>query len=138
LLEVRIQKSQAGIQPYLKAARLSLILIGIGLVMPVLQPARLLAWEHIIFISGYLWLTLSVASRVIAAHGGRPGILGSHARQVLAYGMLIGLAMLTRIAAEFWSAGHWMHLAVASGLALAALLIWGRIFLPLLRVFPGK
>lgn len=138
LLEIRIQKFRGKMPPYLTAARISLIVLGIGLLMPVLRPAHLLAWEHIIFLSGYLRLTLSVASRVMAAHAGRLEILGLHARKVRIYGMLIVLAMVTRIATEIWSDNRWLHLAIAAGLAMAALYIWGRIFLPLLAVFPRR
>jgi hypothetical protein len=137
-LELRILKTQGKLPPYLGAARISMYVMGAGLLMPVFRPAQLLAWEHVIFLSGFLRLTLSVASRVLAAHAGRLEILGLHGRKVRVYGLLIVLAMFTRIATEFRPQGYATFLAIAAVFALAALYVWGRIFLPLLRVFPQR
>ena len=135
---IRIHAAKAKLPPFLNGARISLISVAVGLLMPVLLPRYLLAWEHLIFISGFLYLTLSIASRVLTAHSGRLDILAMHGWQVRLYGLLLVLAMLTRIAADIWTRGHWMHLAVAAALALAALIIWGRIFLPLSRILPAR
>jgi uncharacterized protein involved in response to NO len=135
---IRIQKVSGSLPPYLQGARISMVLIGVGLAMPIALPGQLIAWEHVVFIAGFLQLTLSVASRVLAAHAGRLDILSLHGGKVRFYGMLLSLAMITRILTEFWPAGRWLSLAVASGFALAALLIWGRLFIPLARTFPGR
>ena len=121
---------------YLAAARLALLLMGLGMALPVLFPAYLLAWEHLVFITGFLWLTLSVAARVVASHGGNMEILGQHRKKALAYGALIILAMLSRVSTDIWTGGHWLHLALASAFAIAALGLWGRIFLPLIARVP--
>jgi uncharacterized protein involved in response to NO len=123
---------------YLEAARLSLLSMGLGMAMPVIFPAYLLAWEHVIFITGFLWLTLSVAARVLASHGGRPGMLDQHRKKSLAYGCLIAIAMVSRVATDIWTGGHWMHLALASAFALIALGLWARIYLPLILLAPSQ
>jgi uncharacterized protein involved in response to NO len=123
---------------YLAAARLSLYSMGLGMAMPILLPAYLVAWEHLVFISGFLWLTLSVAARVAASHGGSMDLLNQHRKKTLAYGILILLAMISRVATDIRTGGHWFHLALASAFALIALCIWGRIFLPVILWVPGK
>ncbi|MDB5104860.1 MAG: NnrS family protein [Fibrobacteres bacterium] len=133
-----IHKVPGKLQPFLRSARISMAVMGAGMLMPVFRPQHLLAWEHVIFLSGFLRLTLSIASRVTAAHAGRMEILGLHGGRIRLLGMLLVLALATRIATDFWPGGHGMHLAIAAGFALTALSIWGRIFLPLVRVFPGR
>ena len=123
---------------YLAAARLSLFSIGAGMAMPMFLPAYLLAWEHLVFIGGILWLTLSVAARVVASHGGKMDVLNKHRKKFAAYGILIALALISRVATDIWTGGHWLHLALASAFALAALGLWGRIFLPMMHLVPGK
>jgi hypothetical protein len=136
--EVRLQKTPGKLPPYLRAARISLWVMAVGLVMPVLRPQYMLAWEHVIFLSGFLRLTLPIAARVLAAHAGKMEILGLHGRQVRIYGMLIVLAMMTRIATEIWPGARALHLAVAAGLGLFALRMWARLFLPLARIAPAR
>lgn len=135
---IRIHKVSGSLPPYLQGARISMVLIGVGLAMPVFMPRQLLAWEHVVFIAGFLQLTLAVASRVLAAHAGRLEILSLHGGMTRFFGMLLTLAMITRIVTEFWPSGRWLSLAIASGFVLAVLLIWGRIFLPLAKSFPGR
>ena len=138
MTEIRIHKVSGKLPPYLRAARISLCVMAVGMIMPVFRPNYLLAWEHVIFLSGFLRLTLSIASRVLAAHAGQLDILTMHGKKVRFYGMLIVFAMMTRIATEIWPKGHWMHLAIASGFALSAIFIWGKIYYPLLKIYPGR
>lgn len=135
---IRIHKVPGPLPPYLQGARISMVLMGVGLALPIALPGQLLAWEHVVFIAGFLQLTLAVASRVMTAHAGRLEILSLHGGMVRFYGILLSLAMITRIVTEFWPAGRWLSLAVASGFALTAILIWGRFFIPLARTFPGR
>jgi hypothetical protein len=136
--EIRIQKTPGKLPPYLRAARISLWVMAVGLIMPVIRPQYMLAWEHVLFLSGFMRLTLSIAIRVLAAHSGRMEVLGLHARQVRIYGMLIVLSMMTRIATEIWPARHAFHLAIAATLGLLALRMWARLFLPLVRIVPAR
>lgn len=136
--QLRLTRITGKPPPYLSAARIALFLIGLGTAMPILLPAYLLAWEHVIFINGFLWLTFSVAARVAASHGGRMDVLDQHRKKLLGFGILLFIAMATRVATDIWTDGHWMHLALASAFALIALGIWGRIFLPVMLLVPGK
>ncbi len=138
--DVKVHKIKVAgkLPPYLLGAKLSLIVTAVGLFMPVIRPAYLLAWEHVIFLSGFLRLTLSIASRVLAAHSGHLEILAMHRKKARVYGMLIVLAMMSRIATDIWPRGHWMHLAIAATLAITAMGIWAKIYFPLLLKFPGR
>ncbi len=123
---------------YLAAARISLLAMGAGMLMPIFLPAYLIAWEHLVFIPGFLWLTLSIAARVMSAHGGRMELLDQHRKKSLGYGALILLALASRVSTDIWTHGHWLHLAIASAFALAALGIWARIFMPMILLVPGR
>jgi hypothetical protein len=137
-MEIRLHRVPGGLPPYLRAARISLWVMAAGLAMPILLPRYMLAWEHVIFLSGFMRLTLSIAIRVLAAHSGRMEVLGLHARQVRVYGMLLVLAMMTRVATDVWPGARALHLAIAAGLGLLALRMWAKLFLPLARIVPGR
>jgi hypothetical protein len=137
-MEIRVHKVPGKMHLYLSIARISLYAMAVALVMPILLPKYMLAWEHVIFITGFMSLTLSIASRVLAAHAGRLEILSMHGRMVKTYGILIVLSMLTRVATDIWPGSHFMHLAIASALALTALYLWGKIFVPLVKIYPGR
>ncbi|MDB5104926.1 MAG: NnrS family protein [Fibrobacteres bacterium] len=138
LIQLRLFRLQRKQPPYLAAVRISLLAMSAGMALPVFFPAYLLAWEHLVFITGFLWITLSIAGRVVSAHAGRMEILDRHRKAFLGYGILIVMAAAGRITADIWTRGHWLHLACASGLALAAMAIWGRLFLPLIPLSPGR
>jgi hypothetical protein len=123
---------------YLAGSRIALIAIGLGLLMPAFLPVYRLAWEHLVFITGLMWLTLAIASRVVTAHGGRLDLLEKGRKPVLAYGWLMAVAALTRVTTDIWTGGRWLHLALASAFALAALGIWAKLYLPLMRILPAQ
>ncbi len=137
-VEIRIHKVPGKLQPYLGAVRMALYVMAAALFMPIFLPQYMLAWEHMIFISGFMHLTLSIASRVLTAHAGRLDILSMHGRKIRVYGSLLFLSMLTRIATEIWTGGHYLHLALAAAFALSALFMWGRIYVPLVKIHPGR
>ena len=132
-----LHRKMPGLPGYLAGARLALFAMGLGLALPVFMPAYLVAWEHLVFITGLSWLTLSVAARVLTAHGGRLDVLGKFQKRTLAYGILMILAAVTRIATDVWTNGRPLHLAIASALLIAALALWARIHLPLVSAHPG-
>ncbi len=135
--QIRLHRVPGRLPAYLAGARWSLWLMGLGMLMPVFLPAYLLAWEHLVFITGILWLTLSVASRVAAAHGGRLHLLESSRKLTLTLGWLIALAAATRVATDLWVRSRELHLAIASMLALGATALWAVRFGRLFLRFPG-
>lgn len=135
--QMRLHRVSMKLPIWLQGARWSLWAMGLGMLMPVSLPRYLLAWEHVVFIAGVLWLTMTVAARVLAAHGGRLGLLESGRKGLLAFGAFTVLAAMTRVSTEIWTGERNLHLALASGFALAGLAFWSRLFVPLLFRFPG-
>lgn len=123
---------------YLEGARMSLYTIAAGVSLPIFWPAWLLAWEHVTFLGGLMWLTLSIASRVTAAHGGTLHLLARNRKPTVAYGAILVLALAVRVATDIWITTRWLHLAIAAGLGLAVLGIWAWKFLPLFFRLPGR
>lgn len=123
---------------YLEGARLSLYAVAAGMVLPILWPAWLLAWEHVTFLGGLMWLTLSIASRVVAAHGGCIEMLARNRKPTLAYGAVLVLAVAVRVASDMVITSRWLHLAIAASLGVAVLGLWAWKFLPLFFRFPGR
>jgi uncharacterized protein involved in response to NO len=134
---VQLHRVPRGRPAYLEGARWSLWAVGAGLLLPVAWPEYRLAWEHIVFVAGYLWITVSVAARVLTAHGGRLDLIERRRPLVRAYGGLFLLAAATRAATDLWIDSRNLHLAIASGAALAALAIWAALFGPLALKFPA-
>lgn len=131
-------KSSPPMPAYLAGARLALIAMGAGMALPVFLPRYQLAWEHLVFITGLLWLTLSVAARVLAAHGGALAAIDAHRKTVAAYGWLLLLAALTRASTDIWPGGRNLHLALAAALAIIGLALWSILFARLAFRLPDE
>lgn len=113
---------------YLAGARWSLLAIGLGMALQALFPRYLLAWEHVVFVTGILWLTLSIAVRVVTSHGGTLAMADARRGTVIAYGWLLVLAAGLRVAADLWMTSRSLQLATAGVVAVAALLLWIVVF----------
>ena len=123
---------------YLEGARMSLYAIIVGFLLPIAWPAWILAWEHVVFLGGLMWLTLSIASRVVAAHGGHLEMLARNKKPTLVYGAIIVLAVVLRVSTDIFIESRWLHLAIAGALCLVVLGLWAWKFLPLFFRFPGR
>jgi hypothetical protein len=88
-----------------------------GLWAVALVPAYSVGGLHLVFIGGFGLITLGIGTRVVVAHGRHPI---ADERRVLTplVVMLIGVALITRLAAEWWPAGA-LHLFATSGAAWA-------------------
>jgi len=120
--------------PYLAGLRWSLILTGVGLGLAAVLPRWVLAWQHMAYIGGLTWLTLTVASRVAIGHA--PEVAQPGWRRVAAIAILLLLAMLVRVAAGIWPAAYVLHLAIAAGIAVAAFALWATLLFPRCRLLP--
>lgn len=112
-----------------------------GLWLGVLVPARPLLGEHVVFVGGFGFLTLGIATRVVVRHGGYPLAFESRVIGVATLALL-GLALLLRSLAEpldpAGTTKTWM-LAAAAAAWMAAWGRWAWQAVPLaLRLPPGK
>ncbi len=138
LSQLRVHRITSRLPAYLAGARWALVAMGAGMLMPVFLPQYLVGWEHLIFITGLLWLTLSIAARVTTAHGGSLPLLAARRKTVLAYGWLLAMAALTRVSTEIWTGGRALHLALAAAFAILGLGLWSLLFGRLAFRFPDS
>jgi hypothetical protein len=110
-------------------------LLFAGLWASVLLPSRPFVGEHIVFIGGFGFLTLGIATRVVVRHGGHPLALESRVigTAILA---LLGGALLVRVAAEAPDPASGVRaalLAVAAGVWVGGWALWATRAIPLVR-----
>lgn len=112
------------------AIRIALFSIPAGYLCMALIPERQAAFIHIVFISGFSLITLTVASRVILGHSGQSALFKLSLKSIIALIILFILAMVTRVTADWFPDIRWSHLAYASILWIAGALIWAVSILP--------
>ena len=108
--------------------KLSGTMVLAGVVMSVIQPGSTVHWMHLTYISGFGLMTLTVASRVILAHGSYDLVYETKSNTLWLSGALILTAAATRAAAPFTGAGYTMHLVYAAGVWILAMVIWSIVF----------
>ena len=102
-----------------------------GLWLAALVPARTLAAYHVVFIGGFGFLTLGIATRVVVSHGGHGMEWEPRVLTPWAAGSL-GLALVARIAGEFLPRYAAALLGTSGVLWSAGWLLWAVRALPLI------
>ena len=106
-------------------------IIAIGVWVVAAAPRYRADFLHILFIGGFSLLILAVATRVTLSHG-KHDLAQEQRLWPLRIGVMCALiAMLARLGAPFAQASYFSHLAWASLLWIAAILIWGRYIIRL-------
>ncbi len=100
-------------------------LLFIGLWLGVLAPARPLLGEHVVFLGGFGFLTLGIATRVVVRHGGYPLVLESRVIGTSAL-VLLGLALVTRAFSESLDPASTSKSWILAAAAAAWMAAWGR------------
>jgi uncharacterized protein involved in response to NO len=101
-------------------------IIAIGVWIVAAAPRYRADFLHILFIGGFSLLILAIATRVTLSHG-KHDLAQEQRLWPLRIGVTLTLvAMLARLGAPFAAAAYFSHLAWASLLWIAAILIWGR------------
>jgi hypothetical protein len=122
---------------YLKSIPIALSSMAIGLALPAVWPAYTLAWLHLVYVAGELWLTLIIGSRVLVGHAPDRGT--PRTGVVLSYGVLLAAATVSRVITGIWPGQTYvMHLAVSALLALGGLALWSLILIPRFWSFPAR
>jgi len=138
--EVPVHKARFSGGTLAGGLRIAFFAIPVGYLLIAINPAHLLTWAHVVFITGFSLLTFIVATRVVLGHSGRMenfnGIMWP-IRFTIAF---IVVAMLARITADFipaaWIPGGDVmnirlgHYAYAGIFWAIGVLIWAFTILP--------
>ncbi|MEK6556470.1 MAG: NnrS family protein [Bdellovibrionota bacterium] len=108
--------------------RISGLMVLGGIYMSVLQPSFAVHWMHLTYIAGFGLMTLTVATRVTLAHGSYDLTFEKQSSALWICGALILTAAATRVAAPFIGSSYFMHLAYAAMVWIAAIGVWGIVF----------
>jgi uncharacterized protein involved in response to NO len=110
--------------------RLGLAMLLIGGAVEVIWPQFRVGALHLIFVSGFSFIVLTVATRVIFGHGGQMELLRKPLPFFIGSAILIFLAAISRYAAEMAFQVRDPHLLAAALCWIAAALLW------IVRVLP--
>ena len=104
--------------------RLGIAAIVIGIGVEAMWPQYRVGALHILFISAFSFVALTVAIRVVFGHSGRTDLLRKPLPFFIITGALIFLAMLSRYVADLAPKARTMHLVAAAVCWIIAALIW--------------
>lgn len=128
--EVPIHKAKFSQGTLPRVLRIALFSIPLGYLAMATLPARQITLLHIVFITGFGLLTLTVATRVIFGHGGHSDRFKSKLWSMRSLAVLMVLAMATRVSADWMPEVRLNHYAYAGLAWAAAVLIWVICVLP--------
>lgn len=104
--------------------RMGLALIVVALPLVAFFPGQRVGMDHIIFISGFGLVALTVASRVTFGHSGHPEVFGKKLWVMRVVMWAIVIAMVSRVTAEFTPKIRISHLNYAALSWVLAVLVW--------------
>lgn len=139
LCEVDILKpsKNPGLTPF--AIKVGVLCILVGISATAIFDHFRIALEHTIYLGGFSLITLIVATRVIYGHSGQGDKFKSWGKALSSCLVLILLAMITRVLADFFPDSRNSHLVYAAIYWLVVCVIWGCVVLPsVLRPAPRK
>ena len=98
--------------------------IILGFAIGAFWPLYRLGALHILFVSGFSFIVLTVSIRVIFGHSGNAHFFEKRLPFFIVASVLIFLAMISRYVAEIAPAARTVHLVAAALFWIAGLLIW--------------
>jgi hypothetical protein len=131
--EVPVHRAGLGGGTLALGIRVALVSIPCGYILMTCWPARAISFLHIVFITGFSLITLTVATRVILGHSGQSHLFRATLRSMLLMVSLLAVAMLTRVSADWMPAMQMRHYAYAALLWIAGVLTWIVVVLPGVR-----
>ncbi len=114
--------------------RAGLAAILLGFVTQALWPQLRVAALHIIFLTGFAFVILTVATRVILGHSGNAHLFTRRLPFHIVVAALLATAMLSRFTADLAPRARALHLIAAAVLWLTAILVWAIKLVPKLTV----
>lgn len=97
----------------------------LGLFGAAASPTHGVDYLHVSFIGGFGLMTIVVATRVTVAHGGHPAAKWEDSPALSVTGILVLLAVLTRLPIAWLPRAYETYLVLASTMWVLALLVWG-------------
>ena len=104
--------------------RLGALLLVAGLLLPVALPAYRVANLHLTFIGGFSVILFTVSTRVIVGHAGQSHLFRKRLRFLIAALVLLIIAMVARVGADFIPPARNSHLVYAALIWLLAATVW--------------
>lgn len=136
LAAVRIhRRPRAGLW-HLYLLWLSFWCVPAGIGLAGLFPDYEMAMLHVTFVSGFGLITLTIASRVVVAHGDFEALWERNAWSLALPGILLVLGTAARLGADLHPAAYLGMLHGGAGLWLLGTLLWGIAFVP--KMGPGN
>ena len=117
--------------------RLGLGAIALGFIAEALWPQLRIAALHVVFITGFAFVILTVATRVILGHSGNSHPFTRRLPFHIVVAIFIGLAMLSRFTADLAPRARATHLVAAAILWLIATLVWSVKLAPKILIAEG-
>lgn len=135
--EVPVHRARFGRGSLAWSLRIALASIPLGYLLMAAFPAWQITIVHIVFISGFSLLTFTVATRVVLGHSGQDSKFELPLKSVMTVTVLLVLAVVIRIAADFIPDLRLSHYAYASLLWVGGAIVWSACMLPGVR-FPDR
>jgi uncharacterized protein involved in response to NO len=110
--------------------RFGAILLVVALFFPAILPTYRLASMHLAFIGGFTIILFTVSTRVIVGHSGQVHLFQSRLKFLIAALLLLIVAMLARVGADFVLPARNTHLIYAALIWMIAAAIWAWALVP--------
>jgi len=133
LREVPFHRVNRGSGSLALGLRIALVSLPVGYGLTAVWPERMFSFLHLVFITGFGLLTFIVASRVVLGHSGQSRFFTAKLLSIRLLTVLLFLAMLTRVTADWFPTLRMSHYAYAAVAWIAGVLIWSAAFLPGMR-----
>lgn len=114
--------------------RLGVVALVLGLIAEGLWPQYRIGARHIVFITGFSFIVLTVAIRVVFGHSGNAHLFQKRLPFFIIVAMLLFLAMLSRYVADLAASARGIHLVAAASFWIAAAVVWAAKVLPKVRI----
>lgn len=113
--------------------RLALTSLPLGYGLMALWPVHALTFLHVVFITGFSLLIFVVASRVLFGHSGQTEKFQATLWPILILSVILPLAMLTRVSADWMPELRFDHYAYAAIAWAIGVGLWALSILPAVR-----
>lgn len=106
------------------------VLLILALLFPAALPTFRVANLHLAFIGGFTIILFTVSTRVILGHSGHGHLFQKRLRFLIVSLVLLIIAMLARVGADFFPPGRNSHLVYAALIWLIAAAVWAWALVP--------